>query len=196
MEEDDGIIFSSESLKLEIIRENQNNGGIRVTLIGLINKARIPLQVDIGFGDVIIPDPELVEYPVLLLNNSIPRVKAYTKYTVIAEKFHAIVTLGLVNSRMKDFYDIWLLSRLFQFDNSILEESILATFTRRETSIPENIPLAFTNEFFENKQKILQWNSFIKKSKPFETKEDLSKLIHDISVFIMPILKSTKKCNK
>jgi hypothetical protein len=189
VEEEDGILFAPESLKLETIREHQNTGGIRVTLIGYINKARIPLQVDVGFGDEINPDPEMVDFPVLL-DSSIPRLKAYTRYTVVAEKFHAIVNLGLANSRMKDFYDIWLLSRLFHYDAKILADSIWSTFSRRGTPLPTSLPFAFTKEFYENRQKILQWKSFLQKTKPLESIEDLSGLILTISDFILPILQT------
>jgi hypothetical protein len=175
-------------LKLEMIRENQNSGGIRVTLIGYLHNARIPLQVDVGFGDAIHPVPEMVDFPVLLDASTPLRIKAYTRYTVVAEKFQAIVELGLANSRMKDFYDIWLLSRLFQFDTKILADSILSTFSRRSTPLPVSIPFAFTKEFFDDRQKVLQWKSFIKKTKPLDPIEDLSKLINEISGFIMPII--------
>lgn len=105
----DGMIYMPESLNAEEIREDQEYDGVRITLIGMLNQARIPLQIDIGFGDAITPAPEQIEYPTLF-DAPPPLLKAYPRYTLVAEKVEAMIKLGLANSRMKDFYDIWLLS--------------------------------------------------------------------------------------
>jgi len=115
----DGMLYLPESLSAEEIREDQAYDGVRITLVGMLNQARIPLQVDIGFGDVITPAPEQVEYPALF-DAPPPILNAYPRYTLVAEKLEAMVKLGLANSRMKDFYDIWLLSRLFSFEGDEL----------------------------------------------------------------------------
>ncbi len=151
-EYDDGIIFMRDSVRATPIREGQVYDGIRITLLGRLHQARVPLQIDIGFGDAITPNPAPVRFPTLL-DAPAPRIFAYTKYTMIAEKFHAMVTLGLANSRMKDFFDVWLLSRLFEFEGVLLSEAIHNTFTRRSTPLPEGRPFAFTNDFRKDARK-------------------------------------------
>lgn len=127
---EDGMIYLSESVRAEEIREGQDYRGVRITLIGLLNQARIPLQADIGFGDEITPAPESVKYPTLL-DAPPPLLKAYPRYTLVAEKVEIMVKLGLANSRMKDFYDVWLLSRLFSFQGNILRKALENTFIRK-----------------------------------------------------------------
>lgn len=129
---DDGQVFDPESVKAEEIREDNLYQGVRVTLTGRLGKARVPIQVDIGFGDVVTPKPVQTGFPTLL-DFPAPRLAMYPKETVVAEKFEAMVKLGLANSRMKDFYDIWTLSQEFDFDGSVLSAAILATFNRRRT---------------------------------------------------------------
>jgi len=115
----DGIEFMPDTVRAAPIREEQAYDGIRVTLVGLLHQARIPLQVDIGFGDDVTPGPERIEFPTLL-DAPGPKLLAYPRYTMVAEKLEAMVRLGVANSRMKDFYDVWLLSRLFEFDGRTL----------------------------------------------------------------------------
>jgi len=187
--QDDGMVYLPDTVKAEAIREEQEYDGIRVTLLGMLNKARIPIQIDVGFGDSITPAPETIDFPALLEFPS-PRLKAYPKYTLIAEKFEAMVRLGLANSRMKDFYDIWLLSKLFEFEANFLGQAILNTFKRRNTALPEDRPSALTNEFFEDKQKQIQWKAFVRKAKPTELEEDLKPVVGCIVDFLMPVLDS------
>ncbi len=185
----DGIVFQKSSLKVESIREGQEYDGIRITLRGLLGSANIPLQIDIGFGDVVIPKQETVQYPTLL-NGPAPVLKAYPKYTVIAEKFEAMVKLGIANSRMKDFYDVYLLSCLFDFECVILKDAIINTFKRRNTLLPEDVPFAFTSDFFDDAQKKIQWKAFLKKSKAQLAKEDLSSIVGGLEKFLMPVIKN------
>lgn len=185
--QEDGISFLSETLKIEEIRENKEYDGIRVILSGMLGQARIPLQIDIGFGDVVTPGPELIEYPVLL-NFPPPKLKAYPRYTLVAEKLEAMVHLGLANSRMKDFYDILLVSKLFSFNAKILMEAIVNTFNRRHTKLPEGIPFALTPSFFEDSQKQVQWKAFIRKAKPDFEINEFAAVIEDIKKFIIPVI--------
>ncbi len=185
--QEDGISFLSETLKIEEIRENKEYDGIRVILSGMLGQARIPLQIDIGFGDVVTPGPELIEYPVLL-NFPPPKLKAYPRYTLVAEKLEAMVYLGLANSRMKDFYDILLVSKLFSFNAKILMEAIVNTFNRRHTKLPEGIPFALTPSFFEDSQKQVQWKAFIRKAKPDFEINEFAAVIEDIKKFIIPVI--------
>jgi len=183
---EDGMIYNSESLKTENIREGRAYQGIRISLVGLLNRVRIPIQIDIGFGDAVTPAPEEIEYPTILENPS-PKLKAYPRETLLAEKFEAIITLGIANSRMKDFYDIWLLSKLFSFDGEILCSAIRNTFSRRNTPLPVSKPAAFMPDFYEEPQKRAQWKAFITKSKPELVPGDFSSVIEEISSFLLPI---------
>ena len=128
----------------------------------VLENAQIPIQVDIRFGDVVTPAPEEVEFPVLL-EFPAPHLRSYPVYTVIAETLEAMVLLGEANSRMKDFYDVWFLSRRFEFDGEKLVRAIRATFDRRKTKLPTNVPLALTQEFATNKTG--QWNAFVQRNK-------------------------------
>jgi len=185
----DGMIYPPESLKALEIREDQEYDGVRITLIGLLNQVRIPLQFDIGFGDAITPAPEHIEYPTLF-DGPPPLLKAYPRYTLVAEKLEAMIKLGLANSRMKDFYDIWLLSRLFPFEGDVLRKAIKNTFDRRRTTFPSSIPFAFTSAFYQDNQKTLHWKAFVNKSKPDLPVEDLSAVIADIYTFLAPVIES------
>ena len=185
----DGIEFRPEMVEANPIREEMDYDGIRVTMIGLLHNARIPVQIDIGFGDVVTPEPEMVEFPTLL-DAPAPKLKAYPRYTMVAEKFEAMVKLGMANSRMKDFYDVWLLSRLFEFNGSVLCEAVSNTFKRRSTSYPDGLPVAFTEEFSNDNQKQIQWKAFVKKSRAESVGRELRTVIDDIVVFLHPIIKA------
>lgn len=188
----DGMSYYPDSLTVEEIREDKEYDGVRITLVGLLNQARIPLQIDIGFGDTVTPAPEDIEYPTLF-DSPPPKLKAYPRYTMVAEKMETMLKLGLSNSRMKDFYDIWLLSRLFSFEGSVLRMAIENTFNRRRTLIPETAPFAFTTAFYEDTQKQVQWKAFVKKSKPDIQVGGLAMVIGDISGFLSPVIESLKE---
>lgn len=187
--QEDGMIYLPESLRAESIRDDMEYGGIRITLVGRLNQARIPLQIDIGFGDAITPAPEEVTYPTLL-GAPPPIINAYPRYTMVAEKLETAVTRGLANSRMKDFFDLWLVSRLFSFDGSILADAVRNTFDRRGTALPESTPFAFTPSFHANPQKAVQWTAFVKKTKPSLPVGTLSAVISDIARFLLPVVES------
>jgi hypothetical protein len=187
----DGIMFMPDSVKAMPIREEQEYGGIRVTLLGMLHNARIPLQVDIGFGDAVTPPPERIDFPTLL-DGPAPRLLAYTQYTIIAEKMETMVRLGMANSRMKDFYDVWLLSKLFEFDGRTLSEAIRNTFRHRSTPLPDELPLVFTEEFRQDAKKQTQWQAFVRKSKPEMRTDDLDTLIGAVMAFLMPIIEAVR----
>lgn len=188
----DGVEFKSDSVRSVPIRENQEYEGIRVTLVGVLHHARIHLQIDIGFGDAITPDPEKMVFPTLL-SLPAPHVLAYPRYTVVSEKFEAMIRLGIANSRMKDFYDIWLLSTLFGFDGDVLGEAIHNTFHRRSTPLPLGLPMAFTEEFRRDTQKQTQWRAFVRKSKPESVPESLDVTIAQVRAFVMPVLDAVRE---
>lgn len=187
----DGLVFAADSVKAQPIREEQEYGGIRVTLSAKLHNARIPLQIDVGFGDAVTPSPECVTFP-SILDHPAAILRAYTRYSVVAEKFEAMVQLGIANSRMKDFYDIWLMSELFEFEFTTLCQAIKDTFVRRKTSIPIAPPIALTEEFWTDAQKQAQWSAFIRKSKPENVERDFGKQVKAISDFLTPVLESLK----
>jgi integrase len=160
VEADDGMVFDSTSVKAQEIRKDANYAGIRITLMGSLDGARCPVQADIGFGDAVTPAPDEAQYPVLLIDLPAPRLRVYPRYTVIAEKFHAIVTLGIANSRMKDFFDLWVLTRHSELDAAILRRAVTATFARRGTVLPTNTPVGLSNEFAADLTKQTQWRAF------------------------------------
>ena len=157
--EADGLAFNADSIQAERITEDADYEGIRIRFQGALDSARINMQVDIGFGDVVYPEPEKSEFPTML-DSPAPRLLCYSRESSIAEKFEAMVKLGVLNSRMKDFYDIWLLSRQFDFDGARLAEAIRLTFERRGTALPTKIE-AFTEPFIDAKQ--IQWTTFWKR---------------------------------
>jgi predicted nucleotidyltransferase component of viral defense system len=161
---DDGIRFKEDTVRAEQIKEEEEYQGLRIRLDANLATARIPVQVDIGFGDVITPGPEIINYPTLLQFPP-PAVSAYPRETVIAEKYQAMVTLGIANSRMKDFFDIYTIAEQFDFSGLVLCQAIQATFMRRQTPLPQQAPLALTAEFTEDSQKLTQWNAFVAKNK-------------------------------
>lgn len=178
----DGIVFDLDSLRASSIREAHAYGGLRLRASASVGGARSALTIDVAFGDALEPGVELVDYPVLL-DLPVPRLRTYARETVIAEKFQAMVVLGRANSRMKDFYDIWLLSRSFRFDTDRLARAIAATFSRRGTEIPIDTPDALTPAFSEDVQKRQQWCAFV--SSIAVNPGSLERVIEDLRCFLM-----------
>lgn len=186
----DGVTFDAGSIKTGEIKKEQQYNGTRLTLRAHIAQARVMLQFDIGFGDSIFPGADFNEYPVIL-DSEPPKIKVYSRYTVIAEKFEAMVFLGIKNSRLKDFYDIWLLSQQFDFDLVTLNTAIIKTFERRKTMIPPARPLALTDEFISDPIKLSQWNAFLRKTSPKNAPADLNVIVSRIAEFLMPLIEKT-----
>lgn len=161
IEYNDGIIFDPNSVSVEEIKREVENGGIRIKLTGYLGKAKEILWVDIGFYDIVVPEIITADYPVLL-NMDYPKIKMYSFESVVAEKFEAIVSLGELNSRMKDFYDIFILLSEKKFDRNILQKAIIETFKRRGTDILKSDQV-FKKEFIENRSRVNQWKLFLKK---------------------------------
>jgi hypothetical protein len=184
---EDGIEFLEDTVRGRRIREDQDYEGVRIQLTATLDKAIIPVQVDIGFGDVITPAPVTVSFPTLL-DFPAPSLRAYPRETVIAEKFHAFVLLGMTNSRMKDFYDVWSLSRLFEFDGAILSRAIKETFRRRGTPLPVEPPLALTSDFSQDSAKQTQWKAFLRKGRLEVDGKTFSEIIDALRGFLMPTM--------
>lgn len=159
VEVDDGVSFDLKGLRIEAIREELEYGGSRLRTTATLSGARIPITVDVGFGDAVEPGVEDIDLPVLLDMPS-PHLRAYPPETVIAEKLHAMVVLGMANSRMKDYYDVWMLTSAFEPDRERLRRAIAATFARRGTAIPSPIPDGLSDNFAEDPGKLRQWAAF------------------------------------
>lgn len=185
--EDDGLVFLADSVRVESIRDATEYGGTRVVLLGELAGARIPIQADIGFGDAVTPEPEQVEYPTLLRYPA-PRLRAYPRETVVAEKYQALVNLGMANSRMKDFYDLWIMAHQFEFDGRTLSEAVRNTFERRQTPLPKQTPFGLSSAFYGDQQKNLQWNAFLRKGMLLSTSIPplLKEVCHLLETFLMP----------
>src|SRR5437868_8670728 len=192
--EDNGLVFDPKSLRVERIKEQQEYEGLRVNLVARLERARIHMQVDIGFGDVIVP-PKEIQYPALL-NFPSPRLRAYSRETVVAEKLEALVKLGIANTRMKDFYDLWRLSRSFDFDGMLLTEAIKSTFERRGTEVPAGTPLALTDEFSRDTQKARQWQAFLKKSGLEQDHATLQAVAADLVKFLAAPLQAVRTSDR
>ncbi len=182
----DGITYDVNSITVSPIREETEYGGTRIMLIAYLNSARIKLQFDIGIGDKITPSPIVMDFPVLLAGSEIPRLKTYPMETAIAEKAEVMITHGLLNSRMKDFYDIWLLSEQFEHNYNDLKLAIKNTFEYRNVPIPTEIPLAFTSEFHSNKTKQTQWKAYLRKNPTLSAPQDLAIVTTQIANFLLP----------
>lgn len=183
--ENDGLVFDPSTVRVERIKEDQEYEGWRVLTVATLERARIPLQIDIGFGDAVIPAPSTVEFPTLL-EFAAPVLRAYSRDTVVAEKYQAMVSLGIANSRMKDFFDLWVLACGFTFDGLTLSAAIQATFERRKTVLPVEVPLAWTPKFHDAPSKKLQWQGFIKRSKLPAIDMTLAEIAIALRDFLIP----------
>lgn len=180
---EDGVTFDVDSLTIERNREDLAYGGLRVATNAQIGGARVRVVIDIGFGDAIEPGLNEIELPVLL-GLPAPKLRAYAMETVIAEKFQAMVALGRANSRMKDFYDIWFLAKTFDFDDDRLARAIAATFRRRQTDVPADMPDCLTDAFAQDDQKRKQWEAFV--SGILSDPVALDVIVPDLREFLMP----------
>lgn len=183
--EADGLAFFPDNMRALEIHEDQEYQGVRVSFEARLENAVIPIQIDIGYGDAVTPAPENITYPTML-DFAAPKLRAYPLYTVVAEKFQAMVWLGIANSRMKDFYDIWIIMQRYSFEGQILSQAVEATFARRKTLLPTNAPLALTPMFANDAAKQTQWKAFLRKNAlPVDGKTfpDIITALHD---FLMP----------
>ena len=183
--EADGIYFDAESLEADRITEDAVYEGARVRVRGNLGNARIAIQIDIGFGDVIVPKPCSVAYPTIL-DFPAPELKGYTMESTIAEKFQAVVKLGVLNSRMKDFYDIWLLSITFDFKGKIIVEAVEKTFEKRNTPVTLQAAL-FDPSFGKDGNKNVQWQAFLRKTRIVNAPQSFEEVIDAVKLFLEPI---------
>jgi predicted nucleotidyltransferase component of viral defense system len=184
---DDGIVFDLDGLSVEPIRQETEYGGLRVETTANIAGARVKIQIDLGFGDAITPDASEIDYPVLL-DQPAPRIRAYPKETVIAEKLQAMVVLGTTNGRMKDFYDLWMMSRHFAFEGALLAKAIAATFARRQTPLPTDVPAGLSQAFATDVDAIRRWGFFTSRNVLSEQPGPLTEVVTALRDFLMPAI--------
>jgi len=183
--QDDGLRFDPSTVRASRIVEGADYHGVRVKFQGYLANARIPMQIDIGFGDPLTPGPVPIEYPTLLDLPS-PHLMGYRPENSIAEKFETMCKRGIANSRMKDFYDIWLLARQFDFDGANLSQAIKKTFQSRHLEVPME-PMALRAGFSKDKGKTVQWKAFLKKSHVPHAPKSLPSVVKAIRGLLGPV---------
>ena len=187
IQDEDGIVFHRESVEGARIKEEDEYDGVRIKLLADLAGARIPMQIDIGFGDAVYSEPKLTSFPVLLPMEA-PLIRAYPRESAVAEKFHAMVVLDIRNSRMKDFYDVWLIASTWTFEMASLRSAILASFERRGSPIPETVPFALTEGFLNDPPKNLQWNAFVSRLNPGDRAPSFEEVGAVLRSFLLPCL--------
>ena len=188
--DDDGVEFDIGAITAVPIREDVEYGGFRVRPSATIAGARVPIQVDIGFGDAVTPGPVEIVYPPLL-DAPAPRLRAYPVMTVVAEKFQALVQLGIANSRLKDFYDLWLIAQTFEFDRASLAEAMRQTFARRETMLPTEKPIGLSDAYADAWGR--QWKAFLGRERMASAPIDLAVVVSDLAGFLLPLIAPAEK---
>ena len=184
LEVDDGMVFVADSLNAQEIRKAANYSGVRVTLRAQLGPSKASIQIDVGYGDAVTPAPEKAAYPVLLDEFAAPLLRVYPRETVVAEKLETIVLLGIANSRMKDYFDLWVLCKHTHGESSLLKQAIHATFQRRGTPLPKALPVGLSKEFALDTQKQQQWRAFLKKNRLDEVA--LQSVVEDLRLWLAP----------
>lgn len=191
VEIEDGVVFNPQTISSERIKKDAKYQGVRIFVKGLLGKIRLSIQIDFGFGDRVFPAPVEISLPQLLDLGS-PQLLGYPPETTIAEKFQAMIALDLDNTRYKDFYDIWFLSRNLQFSGKSLQKAIEATFDERKTELSDQSPNALTSNFTANPTKQVQWKAFLRKNR-LDSEIELSEVAKSIEDFLMPIIWASGK---
>jgi predicted nucleotidyltransferase component of viral defense system len=190
---DDGMVFHPDSVGGERITEGAGYHGVRVKVRGNLGNARITMQIDVSFGDVIVPSPENLDYPAIL-DFPAPRLLGYSRESIVAEKFATMIRLGILNSRMKDIFDIWLLSRQFTFNGDVLSRAIAECLSLRGV-VTVSRPVALSSDFADDPAKSAQWRAFIRKNRLDGVSDDLGGVITAIAGFLAPVLGAISEGN-
>ena len=185
----DGVIFDASTIVAEPIREATGYVGTRIRLVARLDNVRQTVQIDFGVGDAVHPQPQTVDYPVLLAGRPV-RLNAYPVEAAIAEKFQAMIQLDLQNSRMKDFYDIWILSQTLGFSGESLSVAIRSTFERRKTVLPNTNPAALTAEFYSDPEHVRQWTSFVRRIGEPRLAGEFPRVVKELADFLLPVSKA------
>jgi predicted nucleotidyltransferase component of viral defense system len=184
---DDGVQFDASTVAAARIREDNIYAGVRVRFVATLAGARIPMQVDVGYGDSIDPPPEEIDYPTII-DMPPPRIKAYPREVTVAEKLQAMVAFGIANSRLKDFHDIAELSRRFDFDGERVAAAIRSTFARRDSAVPVEPPAGITPEYYEDPARQAQWRGFLRRAAATDPTLTLHEVVEQIRAFALPPL--------
>lgn len=182
--DDDGLVFDVDGLEAEPIREDLEYGGVRVRTRATLDGARIPIQIDVGFGDAITPGPIEIDYPALL-DAPAPHVRAYPVETVVAEKFHTLVVRGIANSRLKDYYDLWLIAQTFELQRAPLATAVRQTFARRGMALPWERPIGLSPAYVEAWSD--QWRAFLTRERMAAAPEQLATVVAELTRFLLPL---------
>ena len=188
----DGLEFDLDSVRVEEIRGAQEYDGLRARVAARLGNARVVVQMDVGYGDAVTPEPSEQTYPTLLADLPAPRVRVYPPETVVAEKLEAMVRFGPVFSRMKDLYDLWAISRRFRFDGEILCRAVGATFSRRQTEIPSGLPGPLTDEFAANLGNAGHWRAFLDRYGLAGGPPPLADVVAHVRTFLLPVLNAAR----
>jgi predicted nucleotidyltransferase component of viral defense system len=181
----DGLVFQPDSVNGERIKDEEKYEGVRLHMTALLEKSRIKLQIDVGFGDRVVPAPEEIDFPTLL-DFPAPHLRSYTRESMVAEKFEAMVKLGMLNTRMKDFFDVWTVSQEFAFDGPTLSKAMKATFETRGTAVPTKPPSALSPEFYGDPEKNTQWKAFLNKGRLNAQRKSLPEIAEALRAFLIP----------
>lgn len=181
--EDDGILFRPDTLTAAAARVEDEYAGVRIDFLAELAGARLPMHIDIGYGDAVTPAPVDIRYP-SMFDQPMAELRAYPPETVVAEKFQAMVALDMINTRLKDFYDLWAIANSFEFDGTVLARAIAATFERRQTKIPEQIPAALTAAYADERQ--AQWAAFLRRTEIALAPEPFPDVQAQIEQLVMP----------
>lgn len=190
LDANDGVVFLAESVRAIEIRSDANYSGARVRLLDMIENARCQIQIDISSGDAVTPGPENAEYPVMFDEFDTPKLRVYPRYTVIAEKFEALTVLGIANSRMKDYFDLWILSTYADFEGDVLRQAIQDTFTARDTTLHKESPFGLNLAFAHDEQKKTQWQAFLRKNQ-LEAPA-LQSTIEALTIILLPVFEAAR----
>lgn len=189
---DDGLTFDHDSLAAAEIREEQAYGGIRVKLVAMLGNARIPMQIDVGFGDAITPAAKVRSYPTLL-DQDAPQLWMYPPETVVAEKLEAAVTRGMTNSRMKDFYDLLVIFRIYDLATDSLANAIAATFRCRQTALPDEVPPGLSDAFGEDEVVQRLWREFLRRQRIDDAPDDFTQVVQFVRTWIWPAMVEARR---
>jgi len=184
---DDGLTFDADAVTAAEIREEQEYGGIRVKLVAMLGSARIPMQIDVGFGDAITPAAKVRSYPTLL-DQEAPRLRMYPPETVVAEKLEAAVARGMTNSRMKDYYDLLVIFRTYELADDNLAKAIAATFRRRQTQLPDEVPPGLSDAFGADEVAQRLWREFLRRLRIDDAPNDFAEAVQLIRTRIWPVM--------
>ncbi len=191
--EPDGLLFHPETVSAEEIKDNAEYNGVRVKFTATLEKAQIAIQVDIGFGDAVYPQPEERDFPPLLPDTPAPYLRMYPVESVVAEKFQAMVSMGGTNSRVKDLYDIYTISNIYSFDGQQLQGAIMATFERRKTTIGGELPEALTPSYYTDDTRMGWWSSFRDRNDLTNAPGNLSEVGERLVGFLQPTWTTTSE---